>query len=55
LIAATGVVYDPLFLEHDLPGHPENATRLQRIVAELLDVGVWAAYNPLRRNRRPAA
>ena len=41
MTAATGVLYDPLFLEHDLPGHPESATRLQRIVAELMNTGVW--------------
>ena len=24
----TGIVYDPIFLKHDQPGHPENAKRL---------------------------
>jgi acetoin utilization deacetylase AcuC-like enzyme len=38
---ATGVVYDPLFLEHDLPGHPENATRLVSVVRELERSGLW--------------
>jgi len=28
---------DPLFLEHNLPGHPENRTRLERIMAALRD------------------
>jgi acetoin utilization deacetylase AcuC-like enzyme len=28
-IMATGYVYDPIYLEHDLRGHPENQQRLQ--------------------------
>jgi acetoin utilization deacetylase AcuC-like enzyme len=32
--------YDPLFLEHDLPGHPENRTRLERIMQTLKDEGL---------------
>ena len=47
MTGATGVLYDPLFLEHDLPGHPESATRLQRIVAELVNVGVWQRMQPV--------
>lgn len=31
----TGYVYDPLYLEHDWPGHPENAGRLKAIVQRL--------------------
>jgi acetoin utilization deacetylase AcuC-like enzyme len=27
----TGYVYHPIYLEHDLPGHPENQQRLRRI------------------------
>ena len=34
---ATAYTYDPLFLEHNLPGHPENRTRLERIMAALRD------------------
>ena len=41
MTGGTGVLYDPLFLEHDLPGHPESATRLQRIMTELVNAGVW--------------
>ncbi len=37
----TGVVYDPLFLEHTIPGHPESAARLEHIVAELQRSGIW--------------
>jgi acetoin utilization deacetylase AcuC-like enzyme len=32
---ATGYVYEPLFLEHDLPGHPENRRRLETILRVL--------------------
>lgn len=31
----TGYVYDPLFLKHDLSGHPENPGRLSSIIDEL--------------------
>jgi len=31
----TGYVYDSLFLEHDLPGHPENHRRLERVLRVL--------------------
>jgi acetoin utilization deacetylase AcuC-like enzyme len=33
----TACTYDPLFLAHNLPGHPENRTRLERIMAGLGD------------------
>jgi acetoin utilization deacetylase AcuC-like enzyme len=32
---ATGYVYDPIYLEHDLRGHPENQQRLKTILAVL--------------------
>jgi acetoin utilization deacetylase AcuC-like enzyme len=32
---ATGYVYHPIYLEHNLPYHPENARRLQRILEVL--------------------
>ena len=31
----TGIVYDPIFLKHDQPGHPENAKRLESIIKGL--------------------
>ncbi len=31
----TGIVYDPIFLKHDQPGHPENAKRLESILVVL--------------------
>lgn len=37
---ATGYVYHPVYLEHNQPGHPENARRLERIMAALRDVGM---------------
>jgi acetoin utilization deacetylase AcuC-like enzyme len=36
----TAYTYDPLFLEHHLPGHPENRTRLERIMRTLEDGGL---------------
>lgn len=36
---STGYVYDPVFLEHDLRGHPENAQRLVRITSLLEETG----------------
>jgi acetoin utilization deacetylase AcuC-like enzyme len=38
-----GYVYDPLLLEHDMPGHPESAGRLRAIVAYLESAGVLSA------------
>ena len=34
-MATVGYCYDPIFLEHDSPGHPENAERLKAIMALL--------------------
>ncbi|UCC65273.1 MAG: histone deacetylase, partial [Anaerolineae bacterium] len=39
---STGYVYDPIFLEHDLRGHPENAKRLVRITELLEETGTLA-------------
>ncbi len=33
--ARVGLVYDPLYLEHDMPSHPENARRLRAIMSLL--------------------
>ena len=38
----TGYVYEPIFLEHDLPSHPENARRLRHLHAVLEQHGVLA-------------
>ncbi|MFN2186861.1 MAG: histone deacetylase, partial [Anaerolineae bacterium] len=37
---ATGYVYDPIFLEHDLRGHPENQQRLRQIMSVLQQRGM---------------
>jgi acetoin utilization deacetylase AcuC-like enzyme len=37
-----GYVYDPLYLEHEMPGHPESPARLRAIVAHLEESGVLA-------------
>ena len=39
---STGYVYDPIFLKHDLRGHPENAQRLVRITGLLEESGTLA-------------
>jgi acetoin utilization deacetylase AcuC-like enzyme len=36
-----GFLYDPLYLEHDTGQHPENAGRLQAVVARLPELGLW--------------
>ena len=36
----TGYVYDPIFLEHTQPGHPESARRLKAVMAELESSGL---------------
>ncbi|MFZ5915869.1 MAG: histone deacetylase [Chloroflexota bacterium] len=43
----TGYVYDPIFLEHDLRGHPENAQRLVRISRLLEQSGTLARLTPV--------
>jgi acetoin utilization deacetylase AcuC-like enzyme len=37
---ATGYVYEPIYLEHDLRGHPENQQRLKTILRVLDDHGM---------------
>jgi acetoin utilization deacetylase AcuC-like enzyme len=37
---ATGYVYDPVYLEHDLRGHPENQQRLQQTLSVLQQYGM---------------
>jgi len=44
----TAYVYDPIYLEHDLPSHPENARRLKRILSTLEDEGVLPRLHPLK-------
>ena len=42
---AVGYVYDPLYLEHDVAGHPESANRLRAIKAHLDESGTIAAMS----------
>ena len=37
---STGYVYDPLYLEHDVPAHPENKRRLEQTMQHLGDAGL---------------
>jgi len=48
----TGYVYDPIYLEHDLPSHPENAGRLKHILGTLESEGMLARLRLLEP--RPA-
>ncbi len=43
----TAYCYDPLFLAHDQPGHPENRTRLERAWQALTDADLLARMLPL--------
>lgn len=38
---SVGLVYDPLYLEHDQPFHPENSQRLKAIIQGLEKGGLW--------------
>ncbi len=38
---AAGIVYDPVYLEHDTGEHPENAGRLTAVVQHLKETGLW--------------
>ena len=44
----TAYSYDPLFLEHDLPGHPESRVRLERVMQHLESEGLLARMTLLR-------
>ena len=48
----TAYVYDPVYLKHDLPSHPENARRLKRVLSTLEEAGMLARLKPLEP--RPA-
>jgi acetoin utilization deacetylase AcuC-like enzyme len=43
----TGYVYDPIFLEHNLVGHPENRERLMAVMALLEERGVLQELTPV--------
>lgn len=44
---AVGYVYDPLYLTHDVAGHPEGAGRLRAIKSHLDESGTLAAMQPI--------
>jgi acetoin utilization deacetylase AcuC-like enzyme len=44
---ATGYVYDPIYLEHDLAGHPENQRRLKSILQALEEYKILAQLAPI--------
>jgi acetoin utilization deacetylase AcuC-like enzyme len=45
---ATGYVYDPIYLEHDLRGHPENQRRLKTILQVLEGHNMLERLTPIR-------
>jgi len=51
-MAETAYVYHPIYLEHNRPGHPENARRLERILDTLREQGMLDRLQPLEP--RPA-
>jgi acetoin utilization deacetylase AcuC-like enzyme len=44
---ATGYVYDPIYLEHDLRGHPENQQRLKAILRVLEEHDMLERLTPI--------
>src|SRR3989337_897182 len=44
---AVGLVYDPLYLEHDTGSHPENASRLTAILSLLEGAGLLDRLQPI--------
>jgi len=48
----TAYVYDPIYLEHNLHSHPENARRLERVLSVLEDEAMLPRLLPLKP--RPA-
>jgi acetoin utilization deacetylase AcuC-like enzyme len=47
MIMRTGYVYDPLYLEHDQRGHPENKRRLEEVTKYLEGAGFLARMQPV--------
>ena len=46
-MAHVGLVYDPIYLEHDTNGHPEKAERLRAVMALLGESGVRSKLTPV--------
>jgi acetoin utilization deacetylase AcuC-like enzyme len=47
----TGIVFDPVFLKHNQPGHPENAKRLESIIAGLEENGLFEKLKQLNSRK----
>lgn len=52
---AVGYVYDPLYLEHGIPGHPENPARLQSIISHLEQSGLLGRLTEIKPRDATAA
>ena len=44
----TGIVFDPVFLKHDFPGHPENSKRLEVILSGLKENQLFEKLIPVK-------
>jgi acetoin utilization deacetylase AcuC-like enzyme len=45
--SSVGYVFDPVYLEHDVPGHPERPERLRAIMSLLEESGVLGRMEPI--------
>ncbi|MEM7035295.1 MAG: histone deacetylase [Chloroflexota bacterium] len=43
----TGYIYDPIFLKHTFPGHPESADRLKAILNAIDEADLWASLRQI--------
>ena len=50
-MARTGLVYHPIYLEHETHFHPENRQRLSRTVEHLKSVGLWERLHHIEARR----
>jgi acetoin utilization deacetylase AcuC-like enzyme len=48
----TGIIFNPVFLKHDQPGHPENAKRLESILVGLKENNLFQRLEQIKS--RPA-
>lgn len=46
-----GIVFDPVFLKHNQPGHPENAKRLESILSCLEENGLFEKFKQLNSRK----
>lgn len=45
--SSAGYVFDPIYLEHDVPGHPERPDRLRAIMSLLEESGLLTRMQPI--------